>query len=540
MNDDNVSLNNSEPSDELKILKSRITQLEKLLNVQPSSLDSMSHGSSSKILNDEEELEITIGQFWFPKLGVSAFIIGMIFLLTIPFEGIPAIIPVMGGYILSLLILGSTYFSQKSFPQLTGYLFGGSASIAYLTTLRLYFFGVDHVLNNLPIEFLILMFVVSSILIYSLKIKSAYVSALGLLFGYITALIIPLPYLSFTAILIVSLIAVLIEINNNWQGLLIFSSIIAYTFHITWVINNPFIVSSSSTNSINEFHLLFLIGYIVIFSFGVLFRKNNTEEDFLVIVSSMLTPSIGYGAFLVMSLLNQSNLFGLFHIITASVLMIVAIAFWKKEKSQYSTFIYAMTSYAALSVAIIFLSQKPDYFIWLCWQSLLVLSTAVWFKSRFIVVANFIIFLLVMFAYLVLENTLGVEALSFGIVALLSARILNFKKEGLELKTELMRNAYLLAALLTIPYVFYFIIPKFFVGISLIGLALIYFSFSRILKIAKYRWMGTITLLIAVIYLMIYGITSSEVVYKIISFLFAGVVLIITSAVYGKIKLKKN
>ncbi len=82
-----------------------------------------------------------------------------------------------------------------------------------------------------------------------------------------------------------------------------------------------------------------------------------------------------------------------------------------------------MTAYSALSAAIIFQFENPNFFIWLCWQSLLVVSTAVWFKSRFIIVANFIIYILLFFSYLAISRDLSEVSLSFGIIALLSARI---------------------------------------------------------------------------------------------------------------------
>jgi hypothetical protein len=197
-----------------------------------------------------------------------------------------------------------------------------------------------------------------------------------------------------------------------------------------------------------------------------------------------------------------------------------------------------MTGYAALSVAIIFQLDKPLNMIFLCWQSLLVLSTAVWFKSRFIIVTNFIIFMLVLIAYLVSYWTLQIEAISFGLTALISARVLNWQKDRLELKTEQMRNAYLIIALFWIPYVFYCVFPSVYVGLSLLLLSVVYFVMSKILRNLKYRWMAVMTLLITVFYLMVFGITNPDTTYKIVSFLAAGIVLILTSAAYSRIKAK--
>jgi hypothetical protein len=193
-----------------------------------------------------------------------------------------------------------------------------------------------------------------------------------------------------------------------------------------------------------------------------------------------------------------------------------------------------LTGYGALSIAIILQFDKPDFFMWLCWQSLLVVSTAVWFRSKFIIVANFFIFLLIFLVFLVLSGTTSVISFSFGIVALLSARILNWKKDQLELKTEQMRNAYLLTALLIIPYSLYHMVPSGFVAFSWIAVAILYYILSRLLKITKYRYMSLATFMLTVLYVFVVGITSEETIFKILSFLVLGGALVIISIVYTR------
>jgi len=199
-----------------------------------------------------------------------------------------------------------------------------------------------------------------------------------------------------------------------------------------------------------------------------------------------------------------------------------------------------MTGYGALSIAIILQFEKPDFFMWLCWQSLIVVSTAVWFRSKFIIVANFFIFLLIFLAFLVLSGATSSISLSFGIVALLSARILNWKKDQLELKTEQMRNAYLLTALLIIPYSLYHMVPSGFVAFSWIAVAILYYILSRLLKIVKYRYMSLATFLLTVVYVFVLGITSEETIYKILSFLVLGAALIILSIIYTRNRNKSS
>jgi len=190
----------------------------------------------------------------------------------------------------------------------------------------------------------------------------------------------------------------------------------------------------------------------------------------------------------------------------------------------------------ALSVAILKAVALPDVFIWLSLQSLLVVATALWFRSRFIVVANFFIFVTVVLGYMIAAGKETGISLGFGIVALLTARILNWKRERLELRTDLMRNAYLACAFVVFPYALYHLVPRSFVSVSWVGVALMYYVMNLIVHNAKYRWMGHLTLLLTVIYVVLIGLTQLSSTHRIVSFLVLGTVLLIVSLIFTKVR----
>ncbi|MHB8906575.1 MAG: hypothetical protein ACYC6D_10685, partial [Melioribacteraceae bacterium] len=166
----------------------------------------------------------------------------------------------------------------------------------------------------------------------------------------------------------------------------------------------------------------------------------------------------------------------------------------------------------------------------------IVVATALWFRSKIIIVANFIMYLIIFFSYLVLEEKIGVTALSFGIVALISARILNWQKHRLDLKTDAMRLSYLGSMFFIFPYALYHIVPKDYVGLSWTIVAIGYYIMSIILKNKKYRWMALLTFLLTVLYILFVGTTNLDPSYRIISFMFLGMVLLVISILYAKRK----
>ena len=205
-----------------------------------------------------------------------------------------------------------------------------------------------------------------------------------------------------------------------------------------------------------------------------------------------------------------------------------------------ATFFYAMTGYAALSVAIFKASSVPAVFVWLSVQSVVVVATAIWFRSRFIVVANFLIYVAIVLGYIVVaERETGIS-LGFGLVALVSARILNWQQDRLELKTTLMRNAYLVGAWLVFPYALYHLVPGKHVGLAWVGLALGYYALNLLVQNQKYRWMGHATLLLTLCYVVVVGTSRFEPVYRVLSFLVLGTVLLVVSLVFTRLRKRQS
>ncbi|PJA53266.1 MAG: hypothetical protein CO167_07665, partial [Candidatus Marinimicrobia bacterium CG_4_9_14_3_um_filter_48_9] len=165
-------------------------------------------------------------------------------------------------------------------------------------------------------------------------------------------------------------------------------------------------------------------------------------------------------------------------------------------------------------------------YIYLIWFSLFSLATAIWYQSKFIVAANFLIFLLVFARYSAVAGFAGMISISLGVVALISARLLNWQKDRLTIQTELMRNAYLFVALVSLPFTLWKSLPGHFVGMSWLGLTVLYYGMGLLLKNGKYRWMGHFTLLATILFILIYATTGFEPTYRILTFVMLGLVLI--------------
>lgn len=527
--------------DILRGLNDRLTRIENYLNITPKITEENSEGKTVPKAKSEkdEELEFKIGQYWFAKLGIFVFLIGCLIANTLPFEGINQIIPSAVGFVLGLGLIATGQIGKNRIPYLQGYLLGSGFVILFLASVRLHYFSADPIIKN-SIIVLPIIYILSGLIVFAaVKRNSPYLTALGITAIAIAALIGDSPYLIFLTLIAVSITGSYLKIKFNWHVLLSFTIGLTYFIHLLWFINNPLMGNELKIISDLPLNLLFILIYNVIYSLSFQIDKNY-EENLVSGTGIFINTALGYGLFLLITILSSPSNAQLYNLFASIIFLVFAITFFTKKESRMATFFYAMTGYGALSIAIILQFNKPDYFLWLCWQSILVISTAVWFRSKFIIVANFFIYLLIFLAFLVITGTTGGISLSFGIASLLSARILNWRKDRLELKTEQMRNAYLLTALLIIPYSLYHLFPSGLVAIAWIVVAILYYLLSIILKNIKYRWMSLATFLLTVLYVFVIGITSSETSYKILSFLVLGAALIILSVIYARNRNKSS
>ncbi len=522
-------------------LDARLSRIERHLNFEP-----LEDKEKTNVVVDEPEppqretLELKIGLYWFAKAGIAALITGIAFLLLQPYHDLhPAFAPILG-FILSGSVLLSSRYLRKSSPFLSGYLRGGGLVLFFFATLRLHYFSEHPVLIDRTPEVVLLLLIATISLIISIRQSSVYLTAVTLMMGYATALLSEQMYSFLMITTVTSLLVLYLSIKYKWYILVIYGIILTYFTHLVWLINNPVVGNPIELRTSPYGSVLFVLFFVLIFASATYFREKAPKENSIVILSSLLNCLVGYGLYLAMTVAEFQDRLPLSHLIASVMFIILAMIFWLRENSRYQTFFYAMTGYAALSVAIVAQFKTPDSFIWLCWQSLLVVSTAVWFRSKFIVVTNFFIYTVIFITYLAVAGTVSVTSLSFGMVALLSARVLNWQRHRLELKTDRMRTAYLVAAFFIFPYALYHTVPPDYISLSWLAVAISYYVISLILKNMKYRWMALFTFILTALYLLIVGIIKLEPTSRIISLLILGMVLLAISFIYARSKLKSG
>ena len=525
----------------LDSINARLSAVEEAVNIQPGDNPGLIEATAKPTIKESsEDLEFRLGEKWFGKIGIIAFLLAVFNFLVLPFESIPQTLILISGFFISIVVITVSFIGARMLKNLAGYMLGSGLILLFVSTLRLHFFTSEPLITNY-ILLIILLYIVTGIsLTFSLKKESVFLTSLTLLFFYAATLIADFPLVIFAALILGAFGASYLSRKNDWGTLSIFAILLTYLVHLLWYLNNPFLGKEMMVIQNWNLNLIFIPVYMLIFGIANTDKKQEELDDFVGLQKTIYNAIGGSALFILISINSNYNFAGLLNFGLSLVLLALASIHWTKQKSKFATFLYSMLAYAALSVAIVLTFSSPDYFIWLCWQSIAVVSTALWFRSKFIVVANFFIFLSIIFAYLISAGETSTSAISFGLVALVSARIMNWQKERLELTTENLRIGYLIIAFLIIPFVLYTTLPPHLVGISYIALAFIYYLLGKLINNKKYRLMASGTLVLSLVYIFIFGLTSSDTTYKIFSFLLVSIALVIISIVYAKVRLKEK
>ena len=491
--------------------------------------------TSSAPIPTEDELERQVGQPGFALAGVIALTIGVSYMLSLPYPKLPAALPAVLGITLAMGLLVVAQFTRRRAGVLIAGIRGSAMVLLFFATLRLYFFSPQPALalDSFAGRSVLILAVMVNLAV-AWERRSAWLVLLAFMMGCAAAIVVNATAFLLPTLLFLTAAAIAAERWRGWTALPLAGLPLVYLTYFAWSIGNPFMGGRFHYVTASTVAPATLLLIVALFAAGSLFRKQHDAEDGLTNTVALLNCVLGYACFLLHTAAAFPHSFVALHTAAFAILLGGAVLFWIRERSRVPTFLYALTGYAALSMAILKAAPSPEVFVWLSLQSVVVVATAIWFRSRLIVVANFLIYAAIVLGYmLVAERETGIS-IGFGLVALVSARILNWQRDRLELKTDLMRNAYLFSAFVVFPYALAHLVPGRDVALAWIGLAVGYYVLSLIGRNQKYRWMGHATLGLAALFLVLAGPDRLNPAYRVASFLALGTVLLVVSMTLGR------
>ena len=492
------------------------------------------------LVGRSDELEFQVGQNWFAVAGVAALTLGAGFLLTLPFAGLAAGVPSIFGYVVVGVLFTLAHAWRRSFAVVAVYLRGAAMVLLCFATLRLFYPAAHHVLSPTAWAARGLLVTVAAINVaIAWRRHSIWLMNIALATGGIAALAGGVGF-GLAGAVAIAAVAAVAGARQQWPGLALAAIPMAGATYLACALGNPFFGSRLGFVAEPAGAPVLWLGVVALLALPPWWLGRDGTEAMHMRIGAALNCGVGYGLFLGHTLVAHNARLAPLHLLASGAFLAIAVAYWIRHHCRVATFFYAMTGYAALSIAILKLARGVEVFVWLALQSVVVIATAIWFRSRLIVVANFLIYVAIVLGYMITAKVESGHSVGFGFVALISARILNWQQHRLELKTELMRNAYLVSAFVVFPYALAHLVPGRLVALAWVGLALAYYAMNLFVRSPKYRWMGHATLILTTLYVMVIGISRFEPVYRVLSFFALGVVLLLVSLSFTRARQRRQ
>lgn len=520
----------------LELNKKQLTQLQSVNSEEAEDDDS---GFADLKFSISAPFESNLGEYGLAWLGNIVLFFAIAFLWQYFNDaGRPMISMVVGVISVAGVFVMSHYF-RKSFTYLSFMfnLFG--FIILYYIILRLHYYNEKPLLTNQLVASILLLVVVGVQIYFAFRKQSQVLAGQAFALAMITAFVSNHTHPFFLISIAVSGLVLYSFWTYNWWKVMIFTLCISYFICLIWLLSNP--VSLIKTPGDLTYHYSFVYFSILTILYSLVsFRKSDIAYPENVILSTLLLAGTAYSS-LLLSLVFIHFPTSYVPFFTAISIGCITYSVFLKLYSpwKYSPALFALFGFVAISVTIYGIYQFPDAFLLLICQSFLVLALALWYRSYIITLMNTFLMVTLVLLYFNLSGTLQAVNFSIPVVAFLSARIINWQKERLNIKTEFIRNIYLFTLFFTLLYATYHGLPGQYITVSWLLIAGIYFGLSIFIKSIKYRWMAMGNLLVAAFYLFLVDLAKIDLIYRILIFMAFAITTIVISTYYVK-KLKEK
>ncbi|MFZ4522606.1 MAG: hypothetical protein ACOYNC_12930 [Bacteroidales bacterium] len=428
---------------------------------------------------------------------------------------------------------------RKSFPHLSFMLNISAHLLVYYITLRLFFFTG---LAVIPVKGIVLFLLFAAIGIQcycAIRINSELQSTIALILSLATALFADASLVTLPVIALTAGFSVFLLLRHGWWRLMMVTLILVYIAQSLWLLNNPVMGNPVGAFATHPFNLISLLVYGGIFSLVPMITDHEKIPGTIFPATILINGMCFSAVMLFVVITYYGNSYVLIFSLISAFCLIYSIFLKYRVSRIFDPAFYAIYSFMALSVAVYGYSKLPDAIWLLSLQSLLVVSWALWFRSKIIVLMNTILFVGIMVFYMAFYPPVNIVNFAFVITAFVSARIINWKKERLTLKTEMIRNTYLITLFLSMLFALYHAVPKQYVTLSWTCAAVFYFIMSLLLRNIKYRWMAIMTVLFTGFYLFFVDFSKLETGYRVLAFLFLAAISLGASLYFTK-KVRKK
>ena len=481
----------------------------------------------------EGSIEFRFGEYGMAWLGNIVLLFGLSFLVQYLHNSFGSVISAVVGFLSVGLIYTFSHLTRNSYSILSNLLRYNGHLLLYYFTARLHFFQSEPLISKtwgIAFTSLVLVYLFTA----SFRNKSKVLAVISMLLILVTGIISNSKEILAFSSVIVTGISLFLYYRLGWTRQIFVFITLSYIAHLTWLLNNPFMGNNAEFIASPGMGYFFLIATGFIFSLLALIPIKDQKSNEM-IIASVIWNGLGFTLLLVITVITYfSQDYVPIFLVIAGFCIVYSWLLQSFSDLKITASIYALYGFLALSVSFFGIFGLPKAYMYFSLESLLVVSMALWFRSRFIVIMNSILFAVLIIVYLSNSISLNGTNFSFMMVAFITARIINWKKERLNIKAENIRNLYLVSGLAMTLIAFYKAFPESFITLSWMVAAILFFILSILIKNIKYRWLAIATMIATGARLIFFDMSNIEIGYRVLVFLMLAVISIVVSILYTK------
>ena len=535
-------------NEELDHLKQRIADLEEKMNKLEEDVRTTGYSRSGifryqqspvdesieeKDSSRDNSMESRVGEYGMAWLGNIVLLFGILFLSQYLQKNNQEIISLVFGFVSVGLVYLMGHLTRRTLPYMSRLFSYNGHLLLYIQAMRICMFPGSQIIENSFLGHALVLLVLISLIYLAYRNSSQVLAVLVWLMAVITAIAEGSTHFMLPLMLGISGSAILFAIRKAWWTGLMVSIFLSYLIYLMWLTGNPIMSKTFEFITLSHMGHIYLFACALAYSLMALLPSTDRVSQNQ-LNQSIVFNGLGFSFVFTLTVLaffteTYSQYFGLI------AAFCIGYSIWLKIRGDWKSIasLYAIYSFVALSISIAGIYHFPLAFLLLSIQSLLVVIVALWFRSRFMVIMNTLLFAGLLIAYFIAGEFLHGTNFAFAVVALVTARILNWRKQRLEIRTELIRNIFLFTGAFMVLFSLHEAVPPNFVTLSWTLSAMVFFILSVLIRNMKYRWLAIITMVVTVFYLFLVDLSNISLGYRIVALMFISAISLGISMFYS-------
>ena len=223
----------------------------------------------------KRDLEAHLGTYWLSRAGIVALIIGIAYLITHYFGELGMLARVAAGYLLSAGLGAFGLWLSKRHQLFGRIVFGGGLALAYFVTYALHFIPSVRVIESQALALVLLAAVVVAIVVIAQRMHSETVAGIALFLGLHTGMMSDITTFTLLSTTMLAAGALYFLVRNRWVVVPLSSLVAVYSTHIVWALRNDSVAPGAPERERLVLSLCFLGLYFMLFTVALLARPRE-------------------------------------------------------------------------------------------------------------------------------------------------------------------------------------------------------------------------------------------------------------------------